>query len=58
MDSISKELRLLLEILKMNSDESIRNELMEINWKLFLQLAMHHRVYPLIYSKLKRLDEK
>lgn len=62
LDLISNELRLLLEILALENDDSICGEISElatnIDWGLFLELAMHHRVYPLIYLKLKRLDEK
>lgn len=59
LDSISKELRLLLEILKLNSNTSIRNELIiDIEWDHFLELAIYHRVYPLIYSKLVKQEEK
>ena len=26
----------------------------DIDWELFLQLAKHHRVYPILYSKIKK----
>ncbi|MFF5810775.1 nucleotidyltransferase family protein [Peribacillus butanolivorans] len=54
------ELRLLVEIMKMKNDsiESFKEFLTNTDWELFLQLAMHHRVYPLIYSKLKKVDER
>ena len=29
---------------------------MDIDWNLFLELAMHHRIYPLLYSKLKKIE--
>ncbi|MGE7683278.1 nucleotidyltransferase domain-containing protein [Peribacillus simplex] len=61
MDLISKELRLLLDILKTKEDSKLekKSELfLNIDWELFLLLARHHRVYPLIYSKLKGIDEK
>ncbi|MDM5285506.1 nucleotidyltransferase domain-containing protein [Peribacillus frigoritolerans] len=58
---LSKELRLLLEIMKTEDYDSIgsvKNELyIDIDWGIFLQLARHHRVYPLIYSKLKKTDD-
>ncbi|MGJ3196264.1 nucleotidyltransferase domain-containing protein [Peribacillus frigoritolerans] len=61
LSSLSKELRLLLEILKTEDYESIgliKKELyIDIDWVEFLQLAWHHRVYPLIYSKLKKVDD-
>ncbi|MFB6801739.1 nucleotidyltransferase family protein [Peribacillus butanolivorans] len=58
---ISKELRLLLEILSAENNlnrVSSENELFtDIDWDEFLRLARHHRVYPLIYSKIKNIDE-
>lgn len=62
LNLISKELRLLLELLMMENDGSnIREKESElfinIDWELFFKLAMHHRVYPLIYLKLKELDD-
>ncbi|MFE0507725.1 nucleotidyltransferase domain-containing protein [Peribacillus butanolivorans] len=58
---IPKELRLLLEIMKTDNSDALRlfeKELStDFDWELFLQLAIHHRVYPLIYSKLINRDE-
>lgn len=60
-DLLSKELCLLLEILKIE-DENIEKLSIElpkdIDWEKFLSLTRHHRVYPLIYSKLIKTDEK
>lgn len=62
LSNLPKELRLLLKILETENDvknEIIKNEMhTDIDWELFLQLSRHHRVYPLIYSKLKSLDIK
>lgn len=62
LDLIPKELKLLLEIIKTENEDIygsfIRESFKDIDWKLFLQLVMHHRVYPVIYSKLKKIDEK
>ncbi|MBA9025646.1 hypothetical protein HNP81_000929 [Peribacillus huizhouensis] len=30
----------------------------EIDWSIFLYLVKHHRVYPVIYSKIKKINEK
>ncbi|MEG7844335.1 nucleotidyltransferase domain-containing protein [Bacillus mobilis] len=61
-DDFSKELKLLLEILKMeDGDDGFQNRsewLLDIDWHEFVALAMHHRVYPSIYSKLKGLGEE
>lgn len=55
-----KELRLLLQIINMDNKEGtepIKNKyFIDIDWELFLQLAMHHRIYPLVYSKLNKID--
>ncbi len=54
---ITNELNFILHLLKdkMSHEEQIHQEALcnEIDWDLFLQLTMHHRVYPLIRSKLK-----
>ncbi|ASS96099.1 nucleotidyltransferase family protein [Peribacillus simplex] len=56
---IPKELSLLLEILKTDEDNiQIPISMNEIDWGKFLHLALHHRVYSLIYSKLKKLDKE
>ncbi|MED4691860.1 nucleotidyltransferase family protein [Peribacillus frigoritolerans] len=59
---IPRELRLILEIMKSEKDDSkvlLKNELIkDINWDLFLKLTIHHRVYPFIYSKLNNIDGK
>ncbi|MFJ7306856.1 nucleotidyltransferase domain-containing protein [Peribacillus frigoritolerans] len=60
LDFINRELSLILEILKTENEDSLllnRKELfIDIDWGQFLQLAMHHRLYPLIYSKLKKIN--
>ncbi|EMI9090659.1 Renal dipeptidase [Bacillus cereus] len=61
-DDLSKELKLLLEILKMeDGDDGFQNRrewLLDIDWDEFVSLAMHHRVYPSIYSNLKSMGEE
>ena len=56
-----KELTLLIEMLKTTNEDNIQltNDefLKEIDWDHFLQLTMYHRVYPLIYLKLKDLEK-
>ncbi|WP_336866212.1 nucleotidyltransferase family protein [Peribacillus frigoritolerans] len=57
-----KELRLLLQIINMENkkDTELLKEkyFIDIDWELFLELARHHRIYPLVYSKLKKIDVK
>ncbi|MGY3313451.1 hypothetical protein ACV242_001947 [Peribacillus simplex] len=55
-----KELMLLLQIINIKKGkEPINNKyFIDIDWELFLELARHHRIYPIVYSKIKMLDEK
>lgn len=56
-----KELRLILAIINNNEESKVclRKELInDIDWDLFLELGRHHRLYPLVYSKLNNLDKK
>ncbi len=58
---IPKELKLILEIIKIEDTKSLQVNLREwykdIDWSLFLELAMHHRVYPVLSNKFKEIDE-
>lgn len=57
----SKELNLLLSILRINIGEKLhqkfKESLADMNWEEFIELARHHRVYPVLYSKLQNSDE-
>ncbi|MFC5652874.1 nucleotidyltransferase family protein [Paenibacillus solisilvae] len=57
-----RELKLLLLFTAMGNDpdraDRIKDCLTDIDWNLFLQLARHHRVYPLVYSNLKKVDKE
>lgn len=59
---VPKEFRLLLEIMKVEDDgkaDTIDREwFTDINWDSFLELVMHHRVYPAIYLKVVGTDER
>ncbi|WP_316569200.1 nucleotidyltransferase family protein [Neobacillus sp. YIM B06451] len=58
---LPKELLLMLELIR--NEEVEKSPLKDtqnynnIDWALFLDLAMHHRLYPLLYSKIKIIDE-
>lgn len=56
---IPKELKLLLELIKDDNDKNIQQHkeklFMDIDWDYFLKLAMHHRIYPLAYLRLKEV---
>ncbi|MBO0996447.1 nucleotidyltransferase family protein [Bacillus sp. SD075] len=57
---ISKELRLLLEILGTENgkiETFKKEEIRNIDWDNFLKLAIHHRVFPIVYLKLIKLEE-
>ncbi len=54
LSAIPTELKIILELLK-EADSHVLNTKftnVDINWNLFLQLAYHHRLYPLIYKRL------
>jgi hypothetical protein len=57
-----KELTLLLELLQEHDDtdisEKLKDKLSDMDWDRFLELVRHHRVYPLIYVKLKNVDKE
>jgi hypothetical protein len=59
---LSNELRLLLEILKMgnNTEGAFGNKYLvdNVNWEEFIRLVKHHRVYPVIYSNLRKLEKE
>jgi hypothetical protein len=64
LERIPKELMFLLDILNEKTDEedehcqqNLKNKLGDLDWKLFLNLVAHHRLYPIIYTKLIQLNE-
>ncbi|MGE6611545.1 nucleotidyltransferase domain-containing protein [Peribacillus sp. NPDC076916] len=56
LTEIPRELKLILEILKGRNDERIilNKCYTDINWAQFLEIANHHRVYPLVFSQIKK----
>jgi hypothetical protein len=57
LTKIPNELKLILEMLKIENDHCISNEWHnDIDWELFLELAFHHRLYPLLYSKIMKME--
>ncbi|BCG57444.1 nucleotidyltransferase domain-containing protein [Paenibacillus sp. URB8-2] len=58
---LSKELLLLLALLAADKVDEVADRQSEmfadIDWKQFMRLAMHHRVYPFLYPKLSRMRE-
>ncbi|WP_338470951.1 nucleotidyltransferase family protein [Niallia sp. XMNu-256] len=56
LSTVSKELNLLLELMRVDNEPIHQKWLPDIEWEILLQLARHHRVYPMVYSKLKNID--
>lgn len=65
MDNISldtkhfpRELNLILDILKKRNDGSLQiTKPIDIDWGYFLKLTKHHRVYPLMYTTMNKINE-
>lgn len=59
LSDISKELSFLLYLLRNNTHEEIliKQYASDLDWELFMKLALHHRVYPLVYQRLKGMNE-
>ncbi len=51
-NSISKELLFILDLICDKKSDSYE----EVDWEEFLIHTQHHRVYPLLYSKVKQLE--
>ncbi|WP_416149852.1 nucleotidyltransferase family protein [Salipaludibacillus sp. HK11] len=60
LESIPKELKLILELIKEedNMSKPIDYAFFEdINWELFIDLSLHHRLYPILYTKVKQFPD-
>lgn len=60
--NLSKELKLLMSLMKMDGDLDLLFDIKElfngIDWNLFLHLTHHHRLHPIIYGQIKKVDRK
>ena len=60
LDNVPKELKLQLEIIKSETIDELKEIDKEwfshIDWDKFLELSMHHRVYSVVYQKMKEID--
>ncbi|RKQ33475.1 nucleotidyltransferase domain-containing protein [Oceanobacillus halophilus] len=55
--NLPEELKLILYLLKGDKPRKIDSALLkDIDWKQFMELSLHHRVYPILHSKIKQLD--
>jgi hypothetical protein len=51
---LPKELSLILALIK---DDEAREEWFEnVDWNLFIELSFHHRLYPVLFLKLKKVN--
>ncbi|WP_211746781.1 nucleotidyltransferase family protein [Paenibacillus sp. Marseille-Q4541] len=51
------EFQLMCKLLQIKDDDEIDIKYLEqLNWDQFMELILHHRVYPLIYPKLQRMS--
>ncbi|WP_066186737.1 MULTISPECIES: nucleotidyltransferase domain-containing protein [Gracilibacillus] len=54
---IPKELLLIMDLLKDNDDRQISEvRFFDLDWNRFIDLAIHHRVYSLLYLQLKQIE--
>ncbi|MDW0116272.1 nucleotidyltransferase family protein [Sporosarcina thermotolerans] len=57
---MSNELKLLLQIMHTENIGYVvtyKDDLLsEVDWELFLALARHHRIFPLLHAKLSKMD--
>lgn len=62
IEQFPNELKLILFLLNNQMDKHVLEAnskwFMNTNWSLFLELTQHHRVTPLIYLKVKKIDQK
>lgn len=58
--ALSAELKLLCAFIGMDNDEGLPARILQEtpgpDWEAFTALARHHRVYPLVYTHMRRLD--
>ncbi|MGP1907750.1 nucleotidyltransferase domain-containing protein [Metabacillus sp. JX24] len=59
LSKVPRELKVILELLKDQEEEQLAeksiNLFHKLDWSVFVNLCVHHRVYPLIYPRLKEL---
>lgn len=55
-DNIPIELKILLEMIEVDTDAGSLDFSPDFNWEQFMELAKHHRLYPQLFSKIKELN--
>ncbi|OAB46215.1 nucleotidyltransferase domain-containing protein [Paenibacillus glacialis] len=58
LSDVSKELAFLLFIVREDllEESTFKQYTADLDWKLFVKLVVHHRVFPLVYLKLRGLE--
>jgi hypothetical protein len=57
LSKVPNELKLIIEVIKNEKLSHIPNEsYKDIDWGAFLKLALHHRVYPLLFLRLIKIE--
>ncbi|HAQ07815.1 MAG TPA: Renal dipeptidase [Bacillus bacterium] len=58
---VPRELKSLLELVKKNNEQNVllnsESLFYDLDWNLFLDLALHHRIFPIAYPKMKLVKE-
>ncbi|MDG0872783.1 nucleotidyltransferase family protein [Paenibacillus thiaminolyticus] len=60
-DMLTNEMKLILEIISSDRPEDLRKDkawlFQDCKWDAFIQLAMHHRVYSVLYMQMKDMGD-
>lgn len=57
-DCLSKELIFILNILDKDRNHTIfKDDFESLDWDLFVKLSLHHRVFPLIYLGIQKIND-
>lgn len=59
LERVPKELTFILDLMKEDNDRNkeLLNADTDIDWDLFIELVIHHRLFPIIHSKIKMINE-
>ncbi|WP_078595902.1 nucleotidyltransferase family protein [Evansella clarkii] len=53
LERVPKELKLILQLIK--GEKVSQGTFKEVNWERFIELSVHHRLYPVLYTITKQL---
>lgn len=61
LTKIPNEVLFILELIKERKASFSQEEQLalckEVNWKLFLEYSLYHRLFPTLYSKIRKIDD-